>query len=157
MWSPEKICACAERKIKFTELFLFTLINLKQIQPWKFAHLLVKHVPFFHFLYFRFNHEYLRRKNFIKMSTIFAKSVFFCERKRRWRTTSGLPLSPWQESAPGAVAQIISFSYSVFLKRLVYSLFKMNTSTGTNFQRARICAHFYVKHLFFFNVFVFSF
>jgi hypothetical protein len=47
------------------------------------------------------------------------------------------------------VAQIISFSYGVFFKRLVYSLFKMNSSTGTNFQRARKCAHFLVKHLFF--------
>jgi hypothetical protein len=64
----------------------------------------------------------------------FREINFLCEWKRRWRTTSGLPLSPWQESTPGAVAQIISFSYGVFLKRLVYSIFKMNSSTGTNFQ-----------------------
>jgi hypothetical protein len=83
----------------------------------------------------------------------FREINFLSVRKRRWRTTSGLPLSLWHESASGAVVQIISFSYVVFLRRLVYSLFKMNSSTGTNFRRARKCAHFLVIHLFFFQCF----
>jgi hypothetical protein len=47
---------------------------------------------------------------------------FLCERKRRCRTTSGLPLSPWQESAPGAVAQIIRPVISSLVYRLGFVL-----------------------------------
>jgi hypothetical protein len=52
----------------------------------------------------------------------FREVNFLSERKRRWRTTSGLPLSPWQESAAGAVAQIIRPVISSLVYRLGFVL-----------------------------------